>query len=456
MKQTKILIIEDDSVSALMLKKLLDRLQMSSSAYVSSEDALLRLEQEAFDLVFLAPNGHKETGNKLALHIQQLYLIPVVYCLDETNRYSNFPLAIQSFILKPYIKEQLEQVLKESIERLKLWRAALSSLEAQPVLDMLYDALGIGFCVNNLEGYFLRANNNYKQSHIGSNEPLEGQHFRRMLSPDIHEQAETSFAHFQGQAVLAKPSLVPIYTASGEIATSYVVMSELQLLRGRETLRCSTVWGLNTLKPQKDIVAVHQQNILQIQRVQYKIHQLSSVVFPDSSYVQSHKALHALLQSNHLRLSVLLFAERHRQKEEQRGNWLVDMRPYLHSILDELSLAYPKPYIKIERDIDVFALDYQRALGFALLFEELASNALRHAFEDEEHGVLQLVAKQVGEKKYQLICSDTGAQFYKKLHAPLYKSIGLQIIHTVAQHLGFAMQLEEKAGACTWSILCTL
>ncbi len=105
----------------------------------------------------------------------------------------------------------------------------------------------------------------------------------------------------------------------------------------------------------------------------------------------------------------------------------VDMKEYLHTILQDLSKFFNKKNIQIVENIHL-KLPLKEAVYIGIIINELVTNAFKHAFSSSQKGIIEIKLYQENGKKI-LIVSDSGKGFDKEKAT---SSLGLKIVYLLA------------------------
>ena len=92
-------------------------------------------------------------------------------------------------------------------------------------------------------------------------------------------------------------------------------------------------------------------------------------------------------------------------------------------------------------------LGIDQAIPCGLIINELASNALKHAFPNAELTAEIVVALRLDlHDRLTLLVRDNGIGFPADFNFSTPASLGLQLVHTLAHQLGGAVELAQGAG----------
>jgi len=133
----------------------------------------------------------------------------------------------------------------------------------------------------------------------------------------------------------------------------------------------------------------------------------------------------------------------------QAGNLArVDFASYLRRLLPDLARSYRADAaenvdLKIEA-MDV-SLPVDRAIPCGLIVNELITNALKHGFPNGQPGSIR-VRLAAEQRQTTLAVRDDGAGFPPDLDFRQSRSLGLQLVCTLANQLGGTISLERDTG----------
>jgi two-component sensor histidine kinase/HAMP domain-containing protein len=114
---------------------------------------------------------------------------------------------------------------------------------------------------------------------------------------------------------------------------------------------------------------------------------------------------------------------------------------YVEDLANGLFTVYSINPGRIALDIDVedITFDVDTAIPCGLIINELISNSLKYAFPEGREGKIKLTIKKIqaevnGDNEYELIVGDNGVGIPESLNFRETKSLGLQLVTTLAGH----------------------
>jgi two-component sensor histidine kinase len=101
--------------------------------------------------------------------------------------------------------------------------------------------------------------------------------------------------------------------------------------------------------------------------------------------------------------------------------------------------------IATEINIKDVELDIETAVPCGLLINELLTNTYKHAFPDNQKGVVS-VSFTRDDGTYTLIIKDNGVGLPEGLDYKNASTLGLQLVNVLAEQLGGTLQIKSDQG----------
>ena len=147
---------------------------------------------------------------------------------------------------------------------------------------------------------------------------------------------------------------------------------------------------------------------------------------------------------NRVQIMSLIHEELYRSEDLSRISFDV----FLNTLITDLHALYTregKP-VSIIRDLDPVHLVIDTAIPCGLIVNELVSNSLRHAFPGERDGEIVVTFKQLEDEYYLLTVSDNGVGIPAGFDIDQTKTLGLQLVTSIACQLGARIWQGEGEG----------
>jgi two-component sensor histidine kinase len=126
----------------------------------------------------------------------------------------------------------------------------------------------------------------------------------------------------------------------------------------------------------------------------------------------------------------------------------IPVREYFEKLIDGLISSYSlsgRVTFLIETDVNRLGVNTLIPLG--LMANEMITNSLKHAFKGSD-GHIDLSLKETAEDKYKLLISDNGPGFPSDISFESPSTLGLELIHTLANQLDGSVSFSNNPGAC--------
>jgi two-component sensor histidine kinase len=103
--------------------------------------------------------------------------------------------------------------------------------------------------------------------------------------------------------------------------------------------------------------------------------------------------------------------------------------------------------VKLELAIDDLELAVDRAIPCGLILNELITNALKHAFQDNRSGTIRVALTRAEGDRLRLSVDDDGVGLPERFDVDTAESVGLRIVSTLAQQLAAQLEVSGRSGA---------
>lgn len=114
----------------------------------------------------------------------------------------------------------------------------------------------------------------------------------------------------------------------------------------------------------------------------------------------------------------------------------IDCEKYINELVRSLVETYSVSDNKVKIVVDIktkFYLDIDKLTPFALILNELVSNALKHAFPFCRNGTIKIIGK--AEEDFSINISDNGIGTNQSMEGLMKKSLGLRLVYSLVQQL---------------------
>jgi PAS domain S-box-containing protein len=125
----------------------------------------------------------------------------------------------------------------------------------------------------------------------------------------------------------------------------------------------------------------------------------------------------------------------------------INFNSYIQSLVQGLFYSYliKEDQITFLVEIEDILLNIETAIPCGLIISELVSNSLKHAFNAERKGEVQVSLKSHGEK-YELLISDNGVGLPKNLDFKNTNTLGLKLVNNLVDQIDGEITLDRSNG----------
>lgn len=179
-------------------------------------------------------------------------------------------------------------------------------------------------------------------------------------------------------------------------------------------------------------------------RVKNNLQIVSSLLKLQGRHVADEQTQMALLESRNRINSMALIHEKLYQSSDLAR---IDFAAYTRDITYDILRSFAPRATRIRADVRIRDVDLniELAIPCALILNELISNALKHAFPAGRPGRIEIRMERQGSE-YLLTVQDNGIGLPADRDIFAGDSLGLQLVHTLADQLGGRLTLESDPG----------
>jgi PAS domain S-box-containing protein len=180
-------------------------------------------------------------------------------------------------------------------------------------------------------------------------------------------------------------------------------------------------------------------------RVKNNLAVISSLLSMQANIV-SDRQVHTALQESQSRVNAMALI--HETLHQSESLALVDLENYVKDLVGNIVNTFEGISGRINFEIEVpdIRLEANQAVPCGLIINELATNAIKHAFANGQNGVVRINAKYVEDNKIELTVSDNGVGFSEELDWIKSKSLGLRLISLLVDQLHGTLDIKNLHG----------
>lgn len=450
MDETKLLIVEDEGVTALEIQSKVEEWGYSVLDVVSSgEEAVKTALDKKPDLILMdIVLKEKLNGIEAAKLIKKTYEVPIIYLTaygDEKTLQKakiTFP---QAYLLKPFEENELKFAIemglyKHDMEiKLKRSEERYRTL-AENARDMIF--------IINLEDR-IEYVNRYAADLLGLKpQDLIGELRQNLFPMEIPEnqkkgidKASETLLAVRNESKIKFPKcemwldtrLIPLKDKNNKI---YAVMGISRDITNQKAIEDALRMSLK----EKEVLLKEIHH-----RVKNNMQIISSLISLQSDYANNEDTIKMFDDSKNRIRSMALIHEKLYQSDDLS---LIDFSDYIESLASKLLEFYglKARLIALNVKADDITLSIDSAIPCGLIINELISNSIKHAFTEEKEGKISIEMHEVDDN-YVLTVEDNGQGFPEDVDFRKTDSLGLQIVQTLTLQLGGEIELENNGGA---------
>lgn len=177
-------------------------------------------------------------------------------------------------------------------------------------------------------------------------------------------------------------------------------------------------------------------------RVKNNMQVISSILNLQSSYVTDNYALNLLKESqNRIKTMAYIHESLYQNKTFSSINFSDYVTTLTNNILHSYTASIQK--VRLVMDLQKVILNLDTSIPAGLIINELVTNSIKHAFNDEKEGII-FINLYTKDNILFLEVSDNGKGFPKEVDFKNTNSLGLQLVNTLVEQLNGNIELREN------------
>ena len=205
------------------------------------------------------------------------------------------------------------------------------------------------------------------------------------------------------------------------------------------------LYRLNLLKKKVDQSNAEKEILLKEihHRVKNNLQVISALLSLQSNYIQDEKAHDALLKGQNRVESMALIHKNLYQHDNLKG---VETKDYFGRLVEHLVSSYQagEKTVELKLDIESLRLDVDTMIPLGLIVNELISNSLKHAFNNQHSGMIRISLKE-RDNTLQLSVEDNGQGIVIGKNSE-GKSFGQSLIRSLTRRLDGEVSIDTTSG----------
>jgi PAS domain S-box-containing protein len=180
-------------------------------------------------------------------------------------------------------------------------------------------------------------------------------------------------------------------------------------------------------------------------RVKNNLQIIASLLNLQSRYITDRKVLESIRDSQNRVRAMALVHERIYQSHEIGT---INLAEYLRYLINQIFRFYniPQAQVEVAVAIDDIPADIDTAIPVGLIFNELVSNALKHAFPEGKKGKITVKGSQVAPDQLKFTFRDDGIGMPADRDWKKNSSLGLRLVSSLTKQLDGTVDMEQDNG----------
>ncbi len=452
-KTITVLLVEDESITAHVEKRALEKLGYTVEHIVSGEAAVIaaRDPDSAYDLILMDIDlGPGMDGTQAAEQILAQQEIPVLFLSSHTEP----EIVEKTEKITSYgyvVKNTGTTVLDASIKMaLKLFEANQEIAASRRLQDKMVANIGDVIGITDRDGV-----NRYKSPNIRElfgldPEELIGLNTLDRVHPDDRDAAEAFLDSIAAQD--GASGTIELRYKHGDGSFVWVEVTVANLLYDPDVQ--GFLGNYHEITDRRHASEQIQRQLSEKETLLKEVHhriknnmaQVEGLLSWQADATGSAEVQTALRESISRVQSIRVLYEK---LLIGRGYRNVSSKEYLEGLIDALAAVFPyRPTVVVDRVIDDFTLSSRLAVPVGIILNELLTNIFKYAFGNigtEDGGSISVRLEKTGTR-VTLTVQDNGIGISKRFAANVSPGFGLTIVHMLAEQLGGTYTVENDHG----------
>lgn len=145
---------------------------------------------------------------------------------------------------------------------------------------------------------------------------------------------------------------------------------------------------------------------------------------------------------------IMAMAFVHEKLYQSRDFTRVDFTQYIHDFAQELGTAFgvKKKGIELKTELEEIELDINRAIPCGLIFNELFTNAIQHAFPGDNRGEIVIRLQRENQEQISLEVWDSGVGLPADFNLEVPKTLGLMLVKSLTAQINGRLAIARSNG----------
>ncbi len=432
----KILVIDDDIEICNTLITILAENGFSATSARSAKEALNLMGKEIYDAALIDIKLPDMDGTSLIKELRKIN--PCMVCIiitghaDFNNVYEAIKEGVDGFFTKPYPVEDIITRINESLHQ-KCLRKQL--IESEDKYRNLVQKSSEGICNLDLEGKIIFIN------------PA----FMKMLEKDEDDLSDVKYvdvvkpkdaANVKDAVECAKKGInVSLQYEIPTLSATKWVESTITPIKGDSDKSISSILIISRdITERIDLEARLQATISEKETLLREVHHrvknnmqvIISLLKLQASYLKDSCNKEMFKDCENRKKAMAIVHERLYRTSDMTT---INFKYYVKQVANEMMASYlgDHRHISLKISGEDFIMGIDTAVPCGLVINELLSNAIKHAFIDEEGGVIKINFKSIRPGEYEVTVKDNGIGMKEDIDLGASNTLGLTLVHMLVE-----------------------
>lgn len=237
---------------------------------------------------------------------------------------------------------------------------------------------------------------------------------------------EINIKTVSGKERTVRVSATPRFDSEGTYAGTFAVLQDITLIKETES-------ALKKALEEKDYLIKEINH-----RVKNNLFMISSLLSLKASETGNDRLFSDV--QNQIK-AIRLVHEKLYQTDDVSQ---IDFGSYTQDLLESIFTTFTAKPVHLENRTGRFMVSTKSAVTLGLIINEVATNAIKHGFTEEEEAVFTIeVRREKSAGKIVLLLANSGRRFPDGVDFYNADSLGLRLIHALVAQLGGTVELER-------------
>jgi two-component sensor histidine kinase len=236
------------------------------------------------------------------------------------------------------------------------------------------------------------------------------------------------------------------FTEEGPLAGMYLVEEVVPLSDGIAVTARDLTRRRENERRLQDAIAAKESLLKEVHhRVKNNLQLLLSMLNLQADLVSDPRTLE-IIQDIQDRLRSI--ATVHQRLSQSLDSGRVDLEQYLRTLVNDLFRSHKSQSTFLRHSVELppIELHSNDVMLCGLVVNELVTNAIKHGFPEGRVGEVRVVGKNLDDKRLSIVVADDGVGFPAGKDFGASSSLGLQLVHILAEQLEGRVDLRPGKG----------